>query len=61
MVVHKKIWKSVKYGKLGFYCSKCRRQGHTEVACRMGQSFVRGQEEGKESVKTKVRQKIWRE
>lgn len=60
-MAHKKIWQSVKYEKLGFYCSKCRCQGHIEVVCRLGQSFVRGQEERKESVKTRVGQKIWHE
>ncbi|CAI9778458.1 unnamed protein product [Fraxinus pennsylvanica] len=33
------LWQRVKYEKLGFYCKKCRRQGHTEVVCRVGQQF----------------------
>ncbi|CAI9786686.1 unnamed protein product [Fraxinus pennsylvanica] len=33
------LWQRVKYEKLGFYCKKCRRQGHTEAVCRVGQQF----------------------
>lgn len=30
------IWQEAKYEKLEFFCSKCCRQGHTAVVCRMG-------------------------
>ncbi|CAI9769655.1 unnamed protein product [Fraxinus pennsylvanica] len=33
------LWQCVQYEKLGFYCKKCRRQGHTEAVCRVGQQF----------------------
>ena len=30
------IWQEAKYEKMGFYYSKCFRQGHTSVVCRVG-------------------------
>ncbi|XP_035541717.1 uncharacterized protein LOC118344704 [Juglans regia] len=35
--VNKTLWQAVKYEKLGFYCTKCCRQGHTVAVCRIGE------------------------
>ncbi|KAL5979501.1 hypothetical protein ACLOJK_019405 [Asimina triloba] len=31
------IWQDARYEKQGFYCTKCYRQGHTTVVCRVGE------------------------
>ncbi|CAI9757512.1 unnamed protein product [Fraxinus pennsylvanica] len=35
----KTLCQRVKYEKFSFYCKKCKRQGHTEAVCRVGQQF----------------------
>ncbi|XP_035546552.1 uncharacterized protein LOC118348611 [Juglans regia] len=57
------IWQLVVYEKLGFYCNKCYRQGHTEVACRMGQraSRVLVGKQSRNGEGNKDDGKIWKE
>lgn len=52
----KTIWQEVKYEKLGFYCSKCCREGHTEVVCRIGEYRRPSGREGNRNKK-----KVWKE
>ncbi|XP_042959294.1 uncharacterized protein LOC122294521 [Carya illinoinensis] len=47
------IWQEAKYERTGFYCSKCFRQGHTSVVCRVGEKRkIEGKVKGK---------KIWQQ
>ncbi|XP_040996161.1 uncharacterized protein LOC121242352 [Juglans microcarpa x Juglans regia] len=62
VVANKKIWQPVKYEKLGYYCEKCRRSGHTSMVCRVGQQRgIRNREERVGPDRNEGKRKMWRE
>ncbi|XP_031287891.1 uncharacterized protein LOC116146622 [Pistacia vera] len=60
MSANRNIWQEVRYEKPGFYCTRCCRQGHTKVVCRIGEAGRKAGEE-KNNRSLIQYQQVWKE